>query len=74
MILTYSAEVFPHYCLFISISAIFTGNRGSNGHFVDAESVRKILKIYNLRTANAILMKFSTIMYLHESVNRKALS
>ena len=28
-ILTYLAEVFLHYCLFISISAIFSGNKGS---------------------------------------------
>ena len=27
-ILTYLAEVFPHYCLLISISTIFSGNRG----------------------------------------------
>ena len=33
----------------------------------------KLLKILNLTTANAILMKLTTIMYLHESVNREAL-
>ena len=38
------------------------------GYFVDAESVR----ICDTDT-NAILMKLTTIMYLHESVNRKAL-
>ena len=43
------------------------------GYFVDAESVRKTLEIFNLTTTNAILMKLTTIMYLHESVNRKAL-
>ena len=45
------------------------------GLFVDAESVRKNCKweIVNLTTTNAILMKLTTIMYLHESVNRKAL-
>ena len=37
------------------------------GYFVDAESVR----ICDTDT-NAILMKLTTIMYLHESVNRKA--
>ena len=37
-------------------------------YFVDAESVR----ICDTDT-NAILMKLTTIMYLHESVNRKAL-
>ena len=40
---------------------------------MDAESVRKTLEIFSLTTANAILMKLTTIMYLHESVNRKAL-
>ena len=40
------------------------------GYFVDAESVRKTLEIVNLTTtANAILMKLTRIMYLHESVN-----
>ena len=43
-------------------------------HFVDAESVSKTLKIFNSTTANAILMKLTTITYLHESVNRKTLS
>ena len=34
-----------------------------------AESVSKTLKIFNLTTASAILMKLTTIMYLLESVN-----
>ena len=38
-----------------------------------AESVSKTLKIFNLTTASAILMKLTTIMYLLQSVNRKAL-
>ena len=37
------------------------------------ESVRKTLKNFNSATTNTILMKLTTIMYLHESVNRKAL-
>ena len=37
------------------------------GHFVDAESVRKTLKIFNLPTTNAILMKLTTIKYLHKT-------
>ena len=40
---------------------------------MDAESVRKTLEFFNLTTTNAILMKLTTIMYLHESVNQKAL-
>ena len=40
---------------------------------MNAESVRKTLEIFNLTTTNAILMKLTTIMYLHESVNRQAL-
>ena len=43
------------------------------GHLVNAESVRKTLKNFNLAATNAILMKLTTIMYLHKSVNRKAL-
>ena len=43
------------------------------GSFVDAESVRKILETFNLKITNAILMKLTTIMYLHESVDPKAL-
>ena len=124
------AEVFPHYCLFFFILAIFMRKRGvkvgskmltlgpsffhkysnlsknfqtvflfprvlplvriselldhtggvrtqkppKKGYFVDAESVRKTLEIFNLTTTNAILMKLTTIMYLHESVNRKPLT
>ena len=40
---------------------------------MDTESVRKMLENFNLTTTNTILMKLTTIMYLHESVNRKAL-
>ena len=40
---------------------------------MDAESVWKTLEIFNLTTKNAILMKLTIIMYLHESVNRKTL-
>ena len=42
------------------------------GYFVDAELVRKTLDIFNLTTANPMLMKLTTIMHLHESVNRIA--
>ena len=40
---------------------------------MDAESVRKTLKTFNLNIADAILIKMYTVMYLHESVNRKPL-
>ena len=40
---------------------------------MDAESIRKTLKTFNLTTTTAILMKFTAIMYLDESVNRKLL-
>ena len=43
------------------------------GYFVDVESVHKTSEIINLTITNAILMKLTTIMYLHESVNRKLL-
>ena len=44
----------------------------SEGHekmaqFMDATSPRKLLKIYNLRTTNAMKMKLWTIVYLHET-------
>ena len=51
--------------------AIFGGVRAKNlpkkGHFIDAESVRKTLKIYYLTSKNAILIKLTTIMYLYET-------
>ena len=40
-----------------------------NACFVDAESVRTTLEIFNLTTTDAIRMKLTTIMYLYESVN-----
>ena len=42
-------------------------------YFVDAKSVRKTLEVFNLTTANTVLMKLTTIMFLHESINQKAL-
>ena len=39
------------------------------GHFMDAASPQKHLKIYNLTTANATLIKLTTIMYLHKTFN-----
>ena len=40
--------------------------------FVDAESVRKTSEILNLTTTNPMSMKLTTVMSLHESVNRIA--
>ena len=42
-------------------------------HFGNVESTRKTLKYFNLTIANALLMKLTTIMFLHESVNWKPL-
>ena len=42
-------------------------------YFVVAESVGKVLEIFNSTTTDVIPMNLTTIMYLHESVNRKAL-
>ena len=80
------AEVAFKHCFFarvlplVRILAILHHTEGvrvqtppKKGSFVDAESVRKILEIFNLTTTNAILMKLTAIMYLYESVNRKAL-
>ena len=43
------------------------------GYFLDAESIYKALKNFNLTSTNPILMKLTTVMYLHKSVNRKPL-
>ena len=40
---------------------------------MNAESVRKTLKTFNLTTTKAILMKLTSTMYLQESKNRKPL-
>ena len=40
---------------------------------MDAELIRKTLKTFNLTTTIGILMELTTIMYLHESVNRNPL-
>ena len=37
------------------------------GHFMDAAPPRNNFKFYNLGTTNAIKMKLTTIMYLHET-------
>ena len=42
-------------------------------HFMDAESVRKTLKTFNLTSTNAIMMKLSTTMCLQGGINRKPL-
>ena len=56
---------------------IFGGVRAQNppkkNHFMDAKSLRKTLKLFNLTTTNSVLMKLTTIIYLHESVSRKRL-
>ena len=53
--------------------AIFGGEKAQKppkrGHFMDAASSRKHLKIYNLTTANAALMKLTTTMYCHKMFN-----
>ena len=55
------------------IGGVKTQKTSNKGYFLDAESVRKTLEIFNLTTTNVILMKLNTIMYLHESVNWEAL-
>ena len=72
--------LFPRVLPLLKISAIlnhFGGLRVQKSpkkdHFVGAASVRKTLKIFDLTTTNAILMKLALITYLNESVNRKTL-
>ena len=52
---------------------IFGGERAQKlpkrSHFMDAASPQKHLKIYNLTTANATLMKLTTIINLHKMFN-----
>ena len=52
---------------------IFGGERAQKppkrGHFMDAASPQKHLKIYNLTTTNTKLMKLITIMYLRKTIN-----
>ena len=49
---------------------MFGGERAQkppkSGHFMDAASPRKHLKIYNFGTTNAIKVILTTIIYLHE--------
>ena len=49
---------------------IFGGIRAQKatkrGHFMDAESIQKILKIFELTTTYAILMKLTTDIYLNK--------
>ena len=49
---------------------IFGGVRAQN--LPKRAVVRKTLKTFNLTITNDIVMKLTTIMYLHESVNRKS--
>ena len=63
------------WCKFQQDRTIFGGVRAqrplppssTKSHFMDAALPEKHLKIYNLTTTNAILMKLTTIMYLHET-------
>ena len=49
---------------------MFGGERAQKppkrGHFMDAALLQKYLKIYNFGTTNAINVKLTTIIYLHE--------
>ena len=53
--------------------AIFGGEKAQKppkrGHFMDAASPQKHLKIYNLTTTNATLMKITIIMCLYKMFN-----
>ena len=70
------ARALPLVRILVILDPYFGGVRAQKppkkGHFMDAASVWKTLKILNLTTTNAILMKLITVIYLHENVNRKA--
>ena len=55
------------------IGEVRSQKRPKKDYFMDAESVHKTLEIFNLTITNAILMNLTTVMYLQERVNRKAL-
>ena len=61
-------EFRQHWTIFVGVRAQKPSRKG---HIMDTESLRKTLKIFNLTSTNAILMKLTTIMYFHKSVNRK---
>ena len=48
------------------IGEVRTQKLPKKGYFVDAESIRKMLEIFNLTATNSILMKLTTIMYTDE--------
>ena len=58
---------------FQQTGVIFAGKRGQKppkrGNFIDAALSQKHLKIYNLTTTNAALMKLTIIMYLYKRFN-----
>ena len=54
---------------FQQIGVIFAGEKAQKLPKRDAASPQKHLKIYNLTTANAALMKLTIIMYLHKTFN-----
>ena len=43
--------------------------KAPENHLMNAELVRKVLKDFKLTTTNAILIKLTAIMYLHEIFN-----
>ena len=43
--------------------------KAPENHLMNAELVRKVLKDFKLTNTNAILIKLTTIMYLHEIFN-----
>ena len=60
----------------VRISAILDfiwGSKDPNTYQKEHWMLNRYAKLLNLTTTNAILMKLTTIMYLHESANRKAL-
>ena len=58
--------LFPRVQPLVRISAIL--------EHIGRVKTQKPSKKVNFTTTNAILMKLTTVMYLHESVNRKALT
>ena len=67
-------KIFQAMFLFTRVLALVRAQKPpKNGYLVDTESVLKTLETFNLTSTNAILVKLTKIMHLHESLNRKAL-
>ena len=62
-------RVLPVLRISIKLDYIWVSKGPKICHFMDAELVRKTLKIFNLTTTTGILMKLLAIMHIYEIFN-----